>query len=506
MIKWIVLACASLGLVIFLFPRKGSDKVIVSSKIFTENVLLGELITQTASSQNIPVIHKDSLGPARLMWNALLAEEIDIYPEYTGTLLHEILPTKGFKTIEEARPYLDSLGFGIGPMFGFSNNFALGVTKKTKDKYKLKKISDLKRYPKLRFGLTNDFVSRNDGWPGLRDRYQLPQKNVKGLEHQVSYQALAHGESDVGVLYTTDAEIALYDIQTLEDDQKYFPTYEAFILYRKSALEKAPKLKKVFETLNSAINNKSMILMNKEATIDQVHHSEVAAKFLKENFDITKKVSKETWVESIWRHTKDHLSLVFQSMSLAVIVAVPLGVFAAKFPTAGQGILAVVGIIQTIPALALLVLLIGPLSALGIPSIGNTPAIISLFLYSLLPIVRNTHAGLTHISPQLKESARALGLSPFSRLYLIEIPLASGMILAGIKTALILNVGFATLGALIGAGGYGQPIMTGIRLGSYSMILMGALPAAGLAILCQVTFDYCERFLIPKGLQIKAPS
>jgi osmoprotectant transport system permease protein len=134
--------------------------------------------------------------------------------------------------------------------------------------------------------------------------------------------------------------------------------------------------------------------------------------------------------------------------------------------------------------------------------IGSWPAIFALFLYSLLPIVRNTYAGLEGIPVHIKESAEVLGITPLARLRLIELPIASPSILAGIKTSAVINVGTATLGALIGAGGYGQPILTGIRLDNISLILQGAVPAAILALLVQGFFDLIERLFVPRGLKL----
>ncbi len=135
---------------------------------------------------------------------------------------------------------------------------------------------------------------------------------------------------------------------------------------------------------------------------------------------------------------------------------------------------------------------------------GTATAIAALFLYSLLPIVRNTHTGLVGIDAALIDSADALGLPAGARLRLVELPLALPAILAGIKTSAVINIGTATLGALIGAGGYGQPILTGIRLDDMGLILEGAVPAAGLAIIAQLGFDALERRLVPKGLRLVA--
>ncbi len=163
----------------------------------------------------------------------------------------------------------------------------------------------------------------------------------------------------------------------------------------------------------------------------------------------------------------------------------------------GQAILALVSIMQTIPSLALLVFMI-PILGIGAP-----PAIAALFLYSLLPIVRNTASGLTSIPLSIRNSAIALGLTPMRRLRLVELPMASPAILAGMKTAAVINVGTATLGALIGAGGYGQPIFTGVRLDNFNLILEGAVPAALLALVVQGLFELAEHYLVPRGLRLK---
>src|SRR5690606_31746946 len=194
-------------------------------------------------------------------------------------------------------------------------------------------------------------------------------------------------------------------------------------------------------------------------------------------------------------YTLQHLALVGVSLSLAILLAVPLGVLAARHRRSGQGVLGLVGILQTVPSLALFVFMI-PLFG-----IGALPAIAALFLYSLLPILRNPHAGLVGIEPSLRESAAALGLPPGVRLWRVELPLALRSILAGVKIAAVVNVGTATLGALIGAGGYGQPILTGIRLDDIGLIMQGAVPAAMLALAIQGAFELVERLMTPRGLR-----
>jgi osmoprotectant transport system permease protein len=239
-----------------------------------------------------------------------------------------------------------------------------------------------------------------------------------------------------------------------------------------------------------------MAAMNARAKIDRVGEDAVAAEYLKTRFAIDAKLQSDGYIERMLRRLREHVALVAISLSAAIIVAVPLGILAAHRPRLSSIILSVTGIIQTIPSLALLVFMIPWLG------IGAGPALVALFLYSLLPIVRNTATGLGDIPTSLRESAEALGLPAHVRLFRIELPLASRSILSGIKIAAVIDVGTATIGALIGAGGFGQPILTGIRRDDVSMILFeGAIPAAVLALAVQLGFDLVERMLVPKGLR-----
>ncbi|MDR3569875.1 MAG: ABC transporter permease [Syntrophobacteraceae bacterium] len=201
--------------------------------------------------------------------------------------------------------------------------------------------------------------------------------------------------------------------------------------------------------------------------------------------------------ERVWKRTAEHLYLVSISLCAAILVSLPLGILAEKRPGPGRVILALVGIIQTIPSLALLVFMIPFLG------IGARPAIAALFLYSLLPIVRNTYAGLREVPLDVRESAEALGLPPGASLMLVELPMASRIILNGVKTSAVINVGTAIPGALISAGGYGQPILTGIRMDDPGLILQGAVPATLLALLARGLFGLAELVVVPKGLRLK---
>ena len=473
-------------------------EVKVGSKKFTEAVILGELITHLARSVGADVIHRRELGGTRVLWNALLRGDIDVYPEYTGTIGQEILADEGLSGEAEMRKALEERGIRMSRPLGFNNTYAIGMKKEDAEQLGIQKISDLRRHPDLKFGFTNEFMDRADGWPSLRDRYNLPQQNVRGLDHDLAYRGLESSAIHVTDLYSTDAEIRYYNLRVLDDDLRLFPNYLAVLLYRKELEVRAPKAVAALLKLEGHISEAEMVPMNARARLDRVPENRVAADFLATTLSLKTEVREETWLQRLWRNTVNHLALVIVSLSAAILISVPLGIFAAKQPQGGQVLLGIVGIIQTVPALALLVFMI-PL--LGI---GFKPSIAALFLYSLLPIVRNTYAGLQNIPQHIRESAEALGLPPQSRLWLVELPIASRTILAGIKTAAVMNVGFATLGALIGAGGYGQPILTGIRLDDIGLILQGAIPAAGLALLVQGLFEVAERVVVSKGLRLEA--
>ncbi len=474
----------------------GAGRVLtVASKKFTESVILGEIATQLARDAGASAIHRRELGGTRVLWNALVDGEIDVYPEYTGTLMREILAGRGIRSEVRLRRALAGYGVRMTHALGFNNTYVLGVKRGTAERLGLRTISDIKRYPELALGFSNEFMDRSDGWPGLRERYGLSQTNVRGLDHDLAYRGLESGNLDVIDLYATDAEIAYYDLRTLKDDLHYFPEYNAVILYRAELEVRYPAAVDAFEQLAGQIAAPAMVGMNARAKVERVPESEVAAGFLRDRFGIDTTVGQVSTLQRLWRHTKAHLALVAVSLTAAILVSIPLGIAAVRMPRMGQVILGATGIIQTIPSLALLVFMI-PL--LGI---GGPPAVAALFLYSLLPIVRNTYAGLHDIPLSIRESAEALGLPPRARLRLVELPMASRAILAGIKTSAVINVGTATLGALIGAGGYGQPILTGIRLDDIGLILEGAVPAAILALLVQGAFEIAERALVPKGLR-----
>jgi len=467
----------------------------IGSKADTETTILAEVVGHLVRDAGRPVEIKSRLGGTRFVWDALLADSLDVYPEYTGTLSEQIFSGRGIRGEDALRAELARHGLGMTRSLGFANNYALGMRRARATELGIRTISDLRGHPGLRLGFSNEFMKREDGWPGLKARYGLTQSDVRGMDHRLAYEALAAGSIDMTELYTTDAEIRIFDLVTLDDDLGFFPRYDAILVYRLELESRAPEAVAAFKRLEWRVTADAIITMNGRAT-DKVPPAQVAADYVQEQFGIQAVVVSESNAHRLLRLTGEHMRLVGIALGAAIAIALPLGVLAARRPGLGQFLIAGSGVIQTIPSLALLVFMIPLLKT------GAVPAIVALFLYGLLPIIANTAAGLRGIPPSVAESAEALGLSPVARLWRIDLPLASRSILAGVKTSAVIMIGTATLGALIGAGGYGQPIITGLQLNDWREILFGAVPAAIMALVVQGFFEVSERVLVPRGLRL----
>lgn len=492
-----LIALALLVGVLVLVLARPRAEVVIGSKKFTENVVLGEIARGLAQSAGSTAQHREELGGTRVLFEALRRGDIDLYPDYTGTILREILASENFAAMDQAAAHLATLGIAVSPPLGFNNTYAIVMNPETAERLNIRTISDLAAHPDLRLGFNNEFMDRADGWPALRRAYDLPHANVRGLDHDLAYRAIASGQIDAMDGYSTDAEIEDYGLTVLEDDRRHFPQYDAVFLHRADLGERAPELVAALDRLAGTIDEARMRGMNEKVKIGGRDESDVAAAFLHRQFGIDIDTTQASLSRRLLETTIEHLVLVVIPLAMGIAIAIPLGIVAAKRERVGHGILGVFGILQTIPSLALLALMI------PILGIGNVSAIAALTLYALLPLGRGAHAGIRAIPPTIAESAEALGLTPWQRLLHVELPLAGPSIMSGVKTAAVILIGFATLGALIGAGGYGQPILTGIRLDSTALILEGAIPAAAMAILAQVLFEGLERLLVPRGLRLK---
>ena len=436
----------------------------VGSKRFTESYLLGEIIADRVKLVT-PAEHRAGLGNTAVTLAALKTGAIDCYPEYLGTIELEILKQPAANgSLDSINQALAGQGLvAIAPL-GFADSYALAINQELSIRLGLSRISDLALHPELHIGLSQEFLGRRDGWIGLKERYHLPQQPI-GLDHGLAYGALASKQIDALDIYSTDARIASDHLVVLQDDLHYFPDYQAVILARSDLATRNPRAWQALLAMQGSVSQSRMIEMNRAVELGGQDFHRVAAAFVAAPpaasvgaqpapaTDSATRTSAQSFWDKLFgpdllQLTLQHLGLVTAAVAAAVLVGLPLGVVATYHVALRSTILAVTGLLQTVPTLALLAFLIPILGR-----IGTWPALLALFLYGLLPIVRNTIAGLAEVPAGLKEAGRALGLSDMQRLMLIELPLAGRIILAGVKTATILAIGTATLAALIGAGG-----------------------------------------------------
>ncbi|MEJ8836170.1 ABC transporter permease/substrate-binding protein [Ramlibacter sp. AN1133] len=485
----LLLALAGLGM-----PARAAEPVVVGSKRFTESYILGEIVRQALVAGGVAAVHKQGLGNTAVMEQALAAGGIDVYPEYTGTIVRELLKQEGSPSLAQLNAALAPRGLKVGVPLGFNNSYALAMREDDAQRLGIATISDLARtQTPLRLGLSHEFMVRADGWSALQRAYGLRLATGSGLDHGLAYQALAAKQVDVVDAYTTDAQIARLKLRVLRDDRNFFPRYDALLLMRATVDERP------LAALAGRIDDEAMRAMNGAVEIDGRSFEAVAREFLARGQPAGNTPAAaahgQGFVERLFapdlpRLLREHLVLVFASLAIAVAVGVPLGVLAHRHPRWSGTLMGLVGVVQTVPSLALLAFLIAIVG-----TIGFVPALLALFVYALLPIVRNTHAGLASVPVAMRQAALALGLRGAQVLRSIELPLAAPTIFAGIKTAAVLNVGLATVATFIGAGGLGERIVAGLAVNDTAFMLAGAVPAAVLALLTQWVFDGIERWL-----------
>lgn len=475
-------------------PAAAQRPLVVGSKAFAESHLLAEISAQLLEANGFAVQRKLALGGSLIVWQALLQGGIDLYPEYSGTLRRAILQQPALSGEAVARA-LAGRGLRRVVALGFDNTYALATPVALARTLGLRQISDLQAHPSLRLGFSLEFLNREDGWPALQRSYALPQQPT-GLEHALAYRALAAGQLDVTDAYSTDGELAAHSLQLLEDDRGVFPDYRAMLLGREDL---PPRALSVLGRLQGRLDAARMRALNQRIASGGETPAQVAADFLEQQGLAAgaQAVPESPVAGQVLAHTLTHLKLAAVAVLLGCVLAIPLSVLVSRRTGAARALQYVAGLVQTVPALALLALMI-PLLGLG-----QLTAISALFLYSLLPIVRNTLAGLLGIDPLLREVGRGLGLSPRQQLWHLELPLAAPMILAGVRTAAVISIGTATLAAFVGAGGLGEPIITGLTLNDPQLILQGALPAAALALAVELLFEGLERLLLPAHLRIR---
>ncbi|MBH79340.1 MAG: ABC transporter permease [Gammaproteobacteria bacterium] len=464
------------------------DHVIrVASKNFNESYILAESAAQLLESGGFEVERRFGLGGTLICFQALENDEIDVYVEYSGTLEQVILKLGAHAGLDELRSRVRERNLALLAPLGFNNTYALALRSGLAQERGLARISDLSAHPDLRVVVSHEFLEREDGWPGLAAAYGLVNQ-VTGIEHGLAYQAINQGTIDVTDAYSTDGELARYELTLLEDDKGFFPAYLAVPLVR---ADLDPAAQALLSSLGNTFTDASMQALNAQVVFGGQTFAQVAREFLASQKLASTVASGPTLWENLGRNTLVHLKLTGIALGFAVVAGIGLSLLVFRNAVASRALLYVSGLMQTIPSIALLALMI-PL--LGI---GAVPAIVALFLYSLLPMLRNTITALTTIDPTLIRVAIAMGLSGAQQLRHVYVPLSMPSILAGVRTAAVISIGTATLAAFIGAGGLGDPIVTGLALNDVGLILQGAVPAALLAIVTELVFEGVERLVLP---------
>ena len=510
---------------LFAFAATADDRpVVVASKPFGESYIVAEMFAQLLEARGIRVERKPGLGTTEIVFAAIRTSAVDVYPEYTGTgllaILHDTLPAETLA--DPRRVYMHVANESAArhrvrwlPPLGFQNTFALAVRRDTATRYRLRTLSDLAREAKhLTAGFTPDFIGRPDGLEGLARVYGdgIRPGAIKPLLPALKYEALAGGAVDVIDGYSTDGLIARHGLVVLEDDRNFFPPYEAAAVLSPRAAARTDVVA-ALTLLSGRIGEETMRALNRRVEVDGEDVAKVAASALRD-LGLTKTAAlttgeatrdtQESFAAYLWSQraklialTLRHLWLVAIAMLAAVVLAIPLGLALERARRAEGATFGVLGILQTIPSIALLAFLV-PLLGVGI-----VPALVALWLYALYPIARGTYTGVRDADPAAVEAAEALGMTAGQRLLRVRLPLAAPVIMAGVRTAAVITVGAATLAAFIGAGGLGEPIVTGLALADTRMILSGALPAALLALLVDGALLLVERRVAPAHLRKK---
>lgn len=519
MSPWIRAACALAFVVVSLPSTVSAESVAIGSKNFTESRLLGEIMAQLIeNSTDLEVVRRLGLGGTTVVFSALESGEIDIYAEYTGTgwAVHLGVeervdgPLQAYATVRDV--FAERWDLVWGQPFGFNNTYAVGMRGDLAEELGVTRVSELAPHAAgLRAGVTHEFLNREDGFPGLAEAYGLHEMQVNGMEHGLAYEALAADEVDIVDSYTTDGKLTRFDVRILEDDLGYFPPYDCAPLVRGDLLREHPEVDRLLDALAWRIDDERMQALNAEIEVDGRSFADVARQFLDDEGLVGDDISGVVQVVdrgSDWlgfyvsrlpataRLTGEHVVLTALAVLFAVLLSVPLGILVARDPRFDFAVGAA-GVIQTIPSLALLALMI-PIPFLGL---GVRSAVVALFLYALLPILRNTVTGIREVDADLVEAARGMGLTERQLLFDVQLPLAVPTLMAGIRTATTISIGFATLAAFIGAGGLGEPIVTGLQLNDPRLIVSGAVPAALLALIVDFALGRLERRLTPRGLE-----
>ena len=479
-------------------PGPTARPIRIACKPFTESYVLSEIVAQIAEAAGeAPVERRFGMGGPSLVFESLRSGDIDLDVNYTGSIAQQFFHDKKDVPLALLRARLAKETLVLGEPLGFDNSYALAVRAADAERLGLHKVSDLAHHPELRGAFTPDFLNEEDGLYLLEKVYGFRLAKTTPMQHSLAYEAIASGQIDIMDAYTTDGTVDARHLVLLADDRGFFPKYLGVLVARADFPTLYPRTWAALEKLGGRISDERMRGMNRAVETRELTFVQAARRFLVDERLVAPVAANAPagglgW---LWSSTLEHLSLVAIALALSCLVGIPLGVIAYRRRAVGHVVVALTGLLQTVPTLALLVFLI------PLVGIGALPTVCALFLYGLLPIVQSTCTGLLAIDPQLIESARALRLTSAQRLRRVELPLASVAILGGVKTAAVINVATATIAALIGAGGYGRFITSGLAMNDMRTMLQGAIPTAVMAVAVHAGFEWAGRWVIPRGLR-----
>lgn len=496
---------------LFLMPVPQAESLTIAGKTFTEQEVLVDLLTWVLKEERpgLTVHKRKNLGGTSVTFEAVRSGDIDMYVEYSGTAYYSIFKQTEKLSKKQIHEYLierlDKENLHWSTPLGFNNTYAILVKDNDKNK-DIHKVSDLKELaPDLIIGTDPEATSRPDGYEAFTQTYQLDFKSQKMMNSGLLYKSTDNDKVDVIIGYSTDGRILVTGLKVLEDDLGFFADYSASVLINKDTLKKHPWIKRALAKLHHQIDDQTMQALNARVDFEKMDSVTVTKKFAADKGWITPKgpviVKRQSFLDFIVSKKDfllvklyEHLLLTFWAFLLVTVIGVSLGVLSYYKTRVQKVVFLAVNLCQTVPSLALFGMLI-PLLGIGIK-----PSLVALVLYALLPIVRNTYTGLCEVEPSILETCEILGMNKRQILFKVLLPMSLVTISAGLRTSLVIIVGTATIASFIGAGGLGDPIFQGITSLNNRLILLGAIPAALLAILLDFLLHYSTRFLLSPGL------
>jgi osmoprotectant transport system substrate-binding protein len=496
----------------------GAQTVRVGSKNFAEQYIVGNIYAEALEDAGLKVERRINLGATAIAHGALVAGQVDLYPEYTGTVLAAVVKepaTPDPKDVYDRvkRYYETRLGLTLLNPTAVNNSYAIVVQAGTAKTYNLTNLSSLTAVaPRMVLGAPGEFAVRSDGVPAMTRVYGIRFKALRAFaEMRLRYEALLAGDLEVIDAYSTDWQIAEHKLVVLDDDKHIFPPYQLVPMVRQDALKAHPEIATVLNRIGPFITNEAMREMNAAVERDRREPAEVAHEFLLNNGLLKGGVPGVRPINAVeaaacgskplcWTlsHGKEigaaalqHLYLALLSTGIALVIALVLGVVSARRPRLYAALLVVATAIFVVPTLALFALLI-PIMGLGVG-----PALVGLSAYCFLILLRNVVVGLRGVPPEVLDAAEGLGFDRWRRLIRVELPLALPLIVSGIRIALVTAVGIATVAAFINAGGLGTIILTGIGQAYPEKIIVGGAAAALMAISFDVSIGWLTRRMAP---------